>query len=376
MRSQRGLSLPFIDQSPFKNTSFNTYPYPSGPYAVGSKIFHLIDPNRPETYSADGRDFSQKNPNHNRELMIKLYYPCDGHKKATKIADSIMPYWQKYLEAEIQAGLVTEEMLQDFNNIYTYCKVGTEPIRYAPFPLILFSPGYDSGPYTYTAFCEGLASEGYVVCFINHTYAMSLVSFPDGRDIFLGAQPDSRVVDVCTADVPLVLEELARINATDTLLKGIIDLNSTAFAGHSLGGMVSINSIKRIPQIKTGVSLDPPLDPSVLGLSINRESYDATEPIHKPFLYILAGNHETIYAQSSLKFRLGEDIEKIIIDGSSHNGFSDYCLYKHLVPWLQRLKGDLDTGPMDGYDLVAVTLGHINKFLHKHLAKGLTIRTA
>src|ERR1700722_10805061 len=144
------------------------FPQPPGPYSVGSKVFHLIDSARQDTYAPDSR---------HRELIIKLYYPCNGPKTAITISDPITPYWQRYLETEIQVGLVTKEMLKDFTNIHTYCEVEPEPVRHSHFPLILFSPGYDSGPYAYTAFCEGLASRGYVVCFINHTYAVSLVSF-------------------------------------------------------------------------------------------------------------------------------------------------------------------------------------------------------
>jgi hypothetical protein len=77
--------------------------------------------------------------------------------------------------------------------------------------------------------------------------------------------------------------------------------------GHSLGGMVSINSVKSLKNIKGGIALDASVDPSILGLQIDHSIYDPTQEIDKPFMHILAGNHEKIYAQSPLCFKENEN---------------------------------------------------------------------
>jgi hypothetical protein len=67
------------------------FPKPLGPYAVGTKVFHLIDKRRQELYSHKREDFSPLNRTDHRELLIKLYYPSRGVKKAHKINFPVLP---------------------------------------------------------------------------------------------------------------------------------------------------------------------------------------------------------------------------------------------------------------------------------------------
>ncbi len=219
----------------------------------------------------------------------------------------------------------------------------------------------------YTAICEGLASEGYIVCFINYSYAVSLVSFPDGRHIFLKASPDDQLIKVCTQDIYFVLNNLLSINSIDPLFKEAMDLDSIIMMGHSLGGMLSLNCINKIKEIKVGISLDATVDPSILDVKISSGIYDATQEIEKPFIHLLAGNHEQIYKDSLLKFNIGSQASRIVIEHISHNSFSDYCIYKQLIPWLSPLKGNLDTGDINGFDLTSTILNYMTKFLEEQL---------
>lgn len=51
----------------------------------------------------------------------------------------------------------------------------------ARFPIIIFSPGRPVLPRSYTWLLEELASYGFVVVGINHTYLTNETHFPDGR---------------------------------------------------------------------------------------------------------------------------------------------------------------------------------------------------
>ena len=46
---------------------------------------------------------------------------------------------------------------------------------------MIFSPGFKSHPLFYTAIIEDLASHGFVVVSVCHTYSTGVVVFPDGR---------------------------------------------------------------------------------------------------------------------------------------------------------------------------------------------------
>ena len=48
-------------------------------------------------------------------------------------------------------------------------------------PLVVLSPGFTSSRSTLTALAEDLASHGYVVAGIDHTYESFATAFPDGR---------------------------------------------------------------------------------------------------------------------------------------------------------------------------------------------------
>jgi predicted dienelactone hydrolase len=48
-------------------------------------------------------------------------------------------------------------------------------------PLVVLSPGFTSSRSTLTALAEDLASHGYVVAGIDHTYESYATAFPDGR---------------------------------------------------------------------------------------------------------------------------------------------------------------------------------------------------
>ena len=55
------------------------------------------------------------------------------------------------------------------------------PVASGAHPVVVFTQGY-TGTFTdYTFLCEDLASLGYVVASIDHTYEATAVEFPDGR---------------------------------------------------------------------------------------------------------------------------------------------------------------------------------------------------
>ena len=53
-------------------------PIPTGIYAVGSRLMHLVDPNRPDTLSQD--------PGQYREIIAQIWYPIDVPAAAEVIA--------------------------------------------------------------------------------------------------------------------------------------------------------------------------------------------------------------------------------------------------------------------------------------------------
>src|SRR6202030_68991 len=81
-------------------------------------------------------------------------------------------------------------------------------------PLVVLSPGFTNSRSTLTALAEDLASHGYVVAGIDHTYESFATAFPDGRVTTCLAREALRsgrgekVVASRAADVSFVLGEL------------------------------------------------------------------------------------------------------------------------------------------------------------------------
>lgn len=69
-----------------------------------------------------------------------------------------------------------------------FCDLSTVPLdmdaaaERKRYPVAIFSPGYAGTRLVYGAMARSLASLGYVVFTVDHTYEASVVQFPDGSD--------------------------------------------------------------------------------------------------------------------------------------------------------------------------------------------------
>ncbi|MEO1403337.1 MAG: hypothetical protein AAFV72_19100, partial [Cyanobacteria bacterium J06635_1] len=118
---------------------------------------------------------------------------------------------------------------------------------------------------------EELASQGYVVVSINHSYDSAVNIFPDGQvayhtSIFAEAENDDdffelqiKNVDARAKDIQFVLDELGKFNAGDDptgLFAGKLDLDRVGVLGASTGGATAAELLARDPRFKAGVNLD------------------------------------------------------------------------------------------------------------------------
>jgi dienelactone hydrolase len=128
-------------------------------------------------------------------------------------------------------------------------------------PLIVLSPGFTHPRSALTALAEDLASHGYVVAGIDHTYESFATAFPDGRVTTCLArevpQRDRRekVAAGRAADVSFVLGELT---GTQPAWPGaaLIDPSRMAMAGHSAGGAAAIPAMLADSRIRAGIDMD------------------------------------------------------------------------------------------------------------------------
>jgi predicted dienelactone hydrolase len=146
-------------------------PTPSGKHAVGVRTFELDDASRPHVFTrSDGP----------RRLLVRVWYPAEP------VAGATPRYY--FDEVEAKATARTMGSLLGFEPLLTYIKhVRTNAYEDAPLlsgaqqlPTIFYSHGYTSFLAQNSALCEDLASHGYVVYSVQHTYDSSATAFADG----------------------------------------------------------------------------------------------------------------------------------------------------------------------------------------------------
>ncbi|OCT12176.1 dienelactone hydrolase [Paenibacillus pectinilyticus] len=285
-------------------------PQPTGEFKVGTQAFHFVDTNREEIFdeTRDGK----------RELMVQVWYPAQAStgKYAPFIPDTQI---LRYMAANYGLpGFTLQHLKYVSSHAYPGAEISSAQTSY---PLILANPGFGSSRFLHTSQAENLASHGYIVAVIDHTYNTFATKFPDGRittiqtnDLF---SPDhdyrtesgnrDKLGKVLTDDVAYILDqfELIQSGQMPSQLKGRIDLGHVGVFGHSIGGATAYDA-SYDPRIAVGIDLDG-------GLYRLRDR----DGLRKPFLFMnsesefkrlkmVMDNH--VYTEAELK-RMGNTRE-------------------------------------------------------------------
>lgn len=351
------------------------FPQLTGQYAVGAITRHVIDTSRQEP----------QNPSTNRELMVHMWYPASSPDK-----NPLILYRQDEIEATkifLKQFGYPEKDIKELDTIFSHA-LPNAPVLHKNnlYPIIIFSHGYlGCSPVDFTALCEELASHGYVIASIAHTYYAQMVKFPDGRQISPSAEmfsqhpvPTHKVQDLWTADVMSVLNYLMKVN-TDKLdlFYKFFDINRVGIVGHSMGGSTAYRLCLNNSQFKAGVSFDA--SPWAQDKSVDE--------LQKPFLFIFS--EKTLQDLNKTDAELAElyktPVELIrefkslsqqevradlVIPAVTHSGFSDYLLIKE-IPLYKNNRHLIDFeaifGTADGRKTITLINSKIVQFFEKSL---------
>lgn len=327
-------------------------PSPTGRYRVGTTSLHLVDGSRSDPLAPSPRD---------RELMVQLWYPTvravAGHR-AAYLPLSVSGLYAQFLNAAGDTAYPADLLAFPTNS---FRDVPVAPGAHRP--VVLFSPGYGNNAALYTALHEELASRGYIVAGIDHTFDTAAVEFPGGR--VESQRPDLPVDDVLravrVADTRFVLDSLSVLAAGGNpdaehrqLPAGIgraLDLTRVAAFGHSLGSPTVISAIHQDRRIDAGAALDG----NPLG----------TASLNRPFLLMGNQNHRRADDPDWAAFydRLRGPRLHIVIDGAEHADLSDIAVFKATID----LSALFETGPIDGNRTVNIERAYLAAWLDKAL---------
>ncbi|MFC4514255.1 alpha/beta hydrolase family protein [Streptomyces ehimensis] len=205
-------------------------PAPATRAPIGTKSLHLVDASRPDPWKPSAG---------HRELMVTLWYPAlpSAGPKAPYVSKELA---KKFLGSEDAAGVRTHATLN-------------APVAPKARPLVVLSPGFGMSRLTLTALGEDLASRGYAVAAVDHTYEAP-VEFPGGRmeDCLLCAKPDAgSIIPNRAKDISFVLD---RLTAPGSGLR--VDRDRIGVAGHSIGGASAVEAARTDRRVKAAVNMD------------------------------------------------------------------------------------------------------------------------
>jgi hypothetical protein len=237
---------------------------------------HLIDHSRPNPWAAS--------PPY-RELMVSLFYPS-RQVAGYPVAPQMRPAAAAHFGATIGKLLYDVPPGQvNWAATLSHAHSGAPVLRgRASWPVVLYSPGAGDDRTFGTIAEEDLASRGYIVVAIDHTYDASEVEFPSGRladSVLLQrlkqAQHDgtvsqllAKVVRVRVADTRFVLGELPALDTgrdpgagsppLPAGLAGALNLSDIGMFGVSGGGFTAAQAMYEDARIKAGIDIDGTLE--------------------------------------------------------------------------------------------------------------------
>jgi predicted dienelactone hydrolase len=324
-------------------------PAPTGPYAVGTQFYWLKDSSRRELYASD--------PLQMRELAIQVWYPADSTATAPKAtympsSNSLSPFLAAPLFALAASHL-------HLIPTHSTCAAPVSPAE-AKYPVLIFSHGLMGGRIQNTVQAEELASHGFIVVGIDHTYDASFAIFSDRTvcsQLLAGSPPSvpkllngNSDLLVRLADVSFVLDQLEQFNQSDPqgLLTERLALEQIGVYGHSLGGQTAILSCVRDRRFKAGLAMDGSIGPRSIALN-------------QPFMFMQADRSGDPLWIAELCRHLKAPHYNIKLKGTEHANFTDLPLLTP-VHWLA-----LMSGPTDGKRAIKVINSYSVAFFGRYL---------
>lgn len=333
----------------------HSLPSPTGRYNVGRHRYHWTDPARLESLSLHGQ--------FHRELNVDLWYPTQAGGPEGRA-----PYLPG--TAAIRAALGEKIFTDEFNSAADLVVSGSiethtfvDPSLSAAnitYPVLVFSHGLGVPSTSYTVQMEALASDGFIIAAIEHTYDSFASVFPDGRVIdYEDAEwekrknPDEHATytieraEVWARDIRFVIDQLMKLNASESasLFSGHLDMSALGAFGHSLGGLAALRACQTDARIRACLDQD--------SLIYGTPFVAKAEPLSQPTMIVLTtsnfaptrtdaqlargGISRTVFESNIQKFqeqltqslaRQSGDCYIAVITSRSfeHMGFSDFPL--------------------------------------------------
>ena len=229
---------------------------PSGPHAVGTLGIEVTDNSRLEDVLHGEKKF--------RRLILQFWYPAIKSNEAIKAkyhpAPEIFNSDVASLFKSIPQLLLKRLSGSQTNSLFN-APLSISEISY---PVLVFSHGMDAMRFFNTFQMEELASHGYIVVSIEHSFSAAGTVFNDGTKGGLtpyekmeDEEFGNAMVNKWSTDQVFAINYLEKLNKdTGSKFYGRLNMDELGVFGFSFGGAVSTNTLVLDKRIKAGVNLD------------------------------------------------------------------------------------------------------------------------
>jgi hypothetical protein len=300
-------------------------PTPRGPYRVGRTVLRWVDTSRSEVLTEATSAF--------REVVAMVWYPAE---EGTGVKAGYFPSLPSVSKALAESGEIVWWQALALHFVRSESPLDASPLKAEdPFPVLILSPGNGTNIEFYSSLAGEIASHGYIVIGLNHPYDVPAVELSSGQvapyyreqwslDSKAHQVYSAERIKVRTADVLYVLEQLTAMNSTGRFA-GVIDLNSIAVAGHSLGGITASEACRADERVKACLNYD--------GLQAGGpfSMEPSAVPPEQPFMFLT--KESELHPRWLERFEEMPESYWVVVHNASHQSFTDGpLLLPSLVP--------------------------------------------
>jgi predicted dienelactone hydrolase len=361
-------------------------PAPTGPAPVGTARWVVIDSSRSDPFD----------PGHPREIEVIAWYPAAARRSPSPPA----PYLRAGLDSvrSFASRLGRADLLDDLAQVRTHATLDAAPASTtARLPVLIFNHGYTGPAEASTSLLEDLASHGFAVLSVVHSYEASAARLADGRVVTIldatgklrgpiqeildeWQTEDARMADVTNArnreeqlrilraylgglhrtsealkrwvdDVRAVVDDLP--NVSDGTVRRVVQrLDATRFGvfGHSMGGVTAGEFCLDEKRCAAALNLD---GIPQYGSMIDRE-------LKRPFLMVYSARPGRLGASDAIYQKSGSPYYRVDVEGTLHVDFSDMTFWPVL-------RARHITGPLDPTHASDATRAIVREFFDQTL---------
>jgi len=320
-----------------------TLPAPDGPYVVGSRSLSLVDESRDNSFFGA--------PAERRDLYVQIWYP--GAIVTGEREPRVRTLWEELYRGDLDLFTVFTRYLRGVKT-HSYEDIPLSSAQ-PSYPVIAFSHAIVSFAEQNTLLMEHLASHGYVVVGISHTYASMRVMSSAGAAVYpnldkinaasaefnaataelgprieragsheerasLQLEQYERAMElndltaIWVDDLRFVLDEIPQLSAFENRL----DADRIGLLGMSFGGGAVTEFCKVDARCRAALNMDG-------GTFGQRQR----EPLKVPYLALIREGRSMDY----LLLASRSDYYEIEVEGTTHLDFTDDAIVLPILKW-------------------------------------------